>query len=464
MKKKFLLCLIGVLMLAMGLTACSSDDDDTPQAGDGNITSDVSGTLTVWARGWANWGLTGGSPDQPYFEYFQEQFPNLILHESVNRDWHYLPAHIAAGDPPDVFFWEGTPPNFFREMVAQGFSEPLDRFIDADLEFRDQFLPGLLEMHRYDGNIYGLPIDVMPVAVVANLDIFDTRNVPHPSIDWTIDDLVSLAGRLTNKADPTSPTVGIVRNIEEQDYIRMLSFFLAAHGVTGYERIDGVRISNLAETPAAITAIQQYLEVQGNNFANTFSHEERVALGLDTGIWNVDWPAGVGALFVGAGPWGVYVDATSQQPLFNQIVLPPPQGPGGSGNVTAIIGISMFAGSDNQELAWEYMRAMACRNFREGAWVTNDAGERTYPLRFDENSYRFGFGIPAFEIDESRLVGQFRDWYLGFKAAAATSTPIALHAQSILEVTRDVENGVRQLVDALREYDAYVNANGHILD
>ena len=497
MKKKLLLCLTVVFMLlaAISLSACGSDNDDPPQNDQEQVeqnnqeqdnqdqadqdvqepddqdedqaeepSDDVAGTLTVWVRGWDSWGLTGGTPDQPYFEYFQEQFPNLILHEVINRDWHYLTGAIAAGDAPDAFFWEGNPPNVFRDMVAQGFVAPLDRFLDNDPAFRDQFLDGMLERHRYNGNIYGLPIDVMPNAVIVNLDIFDIRNVPHPTSDWTIDDMVSLAGRLTNKTDPTSPSVGIVRNIVEQDYIRMLNFFMQAHGVAGYERIDGVRVSNLAETPGAITAIQQYLEVQGNNFANTFSHEERVALGLDTSVWNIDWAAGVGAMFVGAGPWGLYVDSETRQPLFSQTVLAPPQGPGGRGNAVSILGMSIFAGSDNQELAWEYLRAMAGREFRENAWTTNAAGERVHPLRFDENSYRFGFGIPAFEIDESRLTGHFRDWYLGFKAAAAFPNMTVMYPPAILEVTRDVESGARQLVDALREYDAYVNANGRILD
>ena len=499
MKRKLLyfITVIALAIFALSMTACGNNDEPAPtptpapqeeavqddepdvyepadENGDEEVTTgdmtdaerrqSLSGELTVWARGWSHWGLTGGAPDQPYFEYFREQFPNVVINEVINRDWHYLTGAIAAGDAPDAFFWEGEPPRVFRNMVEQGFVAPLDNFIANTPGFADQFLPGMLEMHRFDGNIYGLPIDVMPNAIILNLDVFDLRNVPHPNNSWTIDDMVQLAGQLTNKNDPTSPTVGVVRNIEEQDYVRMLNFFLQAHGVQGYTLVDGQRVSNLADDAGAIAAIQQYIEVQGNNFANTFSHDERVALGLDTSVWNIDWAAGVGAMFVGAGPWGMYINQDTREPLFNQTVMPPPTGPGGRGNYVAIIGMSIFAGSQNQELAWEYLQAMTSRDFREGAWTTNDAGERVYPLRFDENSYRFGWGLPAFQVDESRLTGHFRDWFLGFQAAALHPNVTVMYPPVLLDVTRDVESGARQLVDALREYDDFVNANNLIAD
>ncbi|MCL1987225.1 MAG: extracellular solute-binding protein [Firmicutes bacterium] len=448
-------------------TACTSDEppqataQPAPQEQSETTATtsraDLHGEITVWVRGHLDWGLTGGTPDQPYFDYFQQEFPNLLINEVINRDWHELPAAIAAGDAPDVMFWEGEPPNVFSNMVAQGFLEPLDNFINQDSNFASQFLPGMLEMHRFEGNIYGLPIDVMPNAILLNLDIFDIRNVPHPSPDWTIEQMVELSQQLTNKSDPASPTVGIVRNIEEQDYVRMINFFFQAHGVQGYREENGVRISNLSEDANAITAIQQYLAVQGNNFANTFSQDERISLGLDTSVWNIDWPAGVGAMFVGAGPWGIYVDEQGA-PLFNQMVMPPPVGSGGRGNYVAIIGKSMFAGSNNKELAWEYMKAMTSRDFRENAFTTVN-GERSYPLRFDENTTAFGWGIPAFEIDTNRLQGDFRDWFLGFQAAATFPGITATDPATLLELTRDVDSGARQLVDALREYDDFVNAN-----
>jgi|GEM_PF-1711789 len=497
MKNKItgLVAVITMLALVFALTACGNNDvaDPTPEppaangdapppetggdtappaAANGNggdmsweeqeqaRRAELSGELTVWARGWDNWGLVGGTPNEPYFDYFREQFPNVVINEVINRDWHYLPASIAAGDAPDVFFWEGIAPNVFRNMVEQGFVAPLDDFLARDQVFVDHFLPGMLEMHRFEGNIYGLPMEVMPNAIILNLDIFDLRNVPHPTNDWTIDDMVTLAGQLTNKTDPASPTVGIVRNIEEQDYVRMLNFFTQAHDVLGFRPDGDRRVSNLAEDEGAILAIQQYIEVQGNNFANTFSHDERVALGLDTSMWNIDWVAGVGGMFVGAGPWGMYVNPETRAPAFTQAVMPPPVGAnGGRGNYVAIIGLSIFAGSDNQELAWEYLKALTNREFREAAWTLNDAGERIYPLRFDENSYRFGWGLPAFHIDESRLTGHFRDWVLGFQAAALFPNVTVMDPDAILDATRNVEIGARQLIDALREYDDFVNAN-----
>ena len=216
----------------------------------------------------------------------------------------------------------------------------------------------------------------MPVAVIANLDLFDKANVPYPTNDWTLDDFMSAAHKLTNKSDPKNMTAGLARNIDVEDYPRMLNFFLQAYGVKGYKEADGKKVSNMAEDPNAITAIEKYLEVYGNNYAATLSEDQKKAMGLDTSIWDVDWEKGVSAMFV-ASSWAIPYDQAAKSYPFKVGVYNVPSGPGGRGTLISEIGYSIYKGSKNKDLAWDVLKFMTSQEFRNNAYTTNpDSGDK----------------------------------------------------------------------------------------
>lgn len=433
------------------------------------VTSETEGEVTIWLRrdpegaGAVN-GLDGSEPGAPYYEYFQEELPNIKINVVVNKGWGELVNAIAAGDAPDLFFWEGQIPNGLINIVGQSLAEPLDDYIANDPDFVNNFIPAIFEGHKLDGKLYALPFDVMPYGIMANLDVFDKTNTPYPSADWTIDDFIATAKSLTNKSDPTNKTVGVARNIDEQDYIRILSMFFVAYGVKGYTEVDGVRVSNLADDPNAFDAIEKYLEVQGNNYACTFTKEERDALGLDNDIWDIDWSAGVAGTFPGVSSWAIQTDPAGGL-KFPQAFYPAPSGPAGAGADLNVISYSMYAGSKNKEAAWEVLKAITSEAFRQNAYSLNEAGEKVYPFRYDENMAKFaGYGIAPFD-SEYKLSDTLQPLYDGFRDAANNAILVPMQADKMVELTRAVDKGEKQLADALKEYDEWVNANApHIFD
>ena len=247
----------------------------------------MEGELTIWVRTNETgreslYGIWGNQPGDPYYDYLKEQFPNLKLNFVINKGWGDIAGAAAAGDAPDIFFIDGNPDLLLPQLLNQGLMEPLNEYMEKDEGFVNNFVPGVLDAMSVDGKLYALPFDVMPYGIFVNYDVLDNANVDYPDLDWTLDQFVDMCKAVTNKSDPANPRIAIARNVIENDYIRFLTMFCAVYGVKGYGiNAEGKAVSNLAEDPNAIAAIEKYLEIQANDYAYTLSQDERNVAGLD---------------------------------------------------------------------------------------------------------------------------------------------------------------------------------------
>jgi len=452
MKTRFLALVLTVIMMMSIVPALAANE--------------IEGELTVWVRGGTAGldslnGIWGNEPGDPYYDYIKEQFPNLKINFVVNKGWGEIAAAAAAGDAPDIFFWEDDPSVGISKLRAQGLVADLSGYIANDPTFVNNFVPALMEVHSADGGVYGLPFDVMPYGIFVNYDVLDKANVEYPSLNWTMDEFVEMCKATTNKSDLQNATVAIARNVIENDYVRFMNMFFAAYGVKTYGvREDGTKYSNLSEDPAAIEALEKYMELQANNYAYTFSAEERSVIGLDNSVWNIDWAAGVAATFPGVSSWAYMADEYGD-PLFNQVFYPAPIGPKGNGATLNTISYSIYEGSTKKDLAWEYLKAMTSEEFRTNAYCELD-GEIYHAFRYDEDTNRFTFGLPPFTT-KYELNEEFAKLYNGL--AAAMEAPITTYVaqRELLDATIKVAKGEASLVDALKEYDDFVNSNNKIV-
>jgi len=426
---------------------------------------ETAGTLKIFPRMDQGWGALNAIAAQqagdPYWEYVHKYFPNVTFQIVANGNYQ---AAIAAGDAPDIFFVEGDKATV-RDLVIKQYAEPLDTYMANDAGYVDNFIPAIMDLMKVDGKTYAIPFSVMPQVLALNLDAFDKSNVAYPSLTWTVDEFVEACNKLTNKSDPTSMRVAIARNIEEEDYVRLSNMFLFAYDVKGYKEIGGKKLSNLSEDPNAITALEKYLEVKATNYACTMSKEDRNTMGLDSTIWNIDWTSGVAAMFPGVSAWAYEVNPTTKTVPFKQTFYPPFVGPtGASGCEQSFIMYAMSAAGKNKELAWQFLNFMTSELSRQSAYAPNpdDATKTIYPLRMDENTYMFmAYGIPPFST-EYKLSGDFKSAYEGLKAAAQNPGSFPVNPPKMVEIMRAVASGSKQLVDALKEYDDFVNANNLI--
>lgn len=456
MKKVRFLSILLVLILAIGAMPAFAENEE------------LTGTLNVWARADASgpaslYGIWGNEPGDPYYDYLKEQFPGVTFNFTLNRGWEEIPAAVAAGDAPDIFFWEGDPAQVTAKMAKQGLCEDLNAYIAKDDSFVNNFVPALLEAHTLGGALYGLPFDVMPNGIFVNYDVLDKANVEYPALNWTIDEFTELCKKVTNKSDAYNTTIAIARNIDEEDYVRFLDMFFAAYGVKGYGEKDGKKYSNLSEDPNAITALEKYMELRANNYAYTLSADERSAMGLDNSVWDIDWEAGIAATFPGVSSWAYLTDSDGE-PKFNQVFYPAFSGPAGSGAPLTTISYSIYAGSTNKDLAWEYLKAFTSEEFRVNAHAQNpdNTDETKYVFRYDADTTGFTYGLPPFTT-EYELNDELAKLYDGLYAAMQAPVTVYVDQAKLIEATKKVAKGEAQLVDALKEYDDFVNANGLII-
>ncbi|HET7558959.1 MAG TPA: extracellular solute-binding protein [Limnochordia bacterium] len=72
----------------------------------------------------------------------------------------------------------------------------LDPYVAAN-SYRSEFYNRLLDRFRTDGHLYYLPLSLKPQAVFYNRDLFAARGLAEPKPDWTWDDFVGIAKRLS---------------------------------------------------------------------------------------------------------------------------------------------------------------------------------------------------------------------------------------------------------------------------
>ena len=130
---------------------------------------------------------------------FEEKYPDIDVQlESVPQEYGTkLLAQIAAGTAPDVIqVGDGDVARYVREGIV----EPLDPYINGDNPLdMSIFYPGVASFGQVGGVTYFLTKDYSPLVLYYNKDMFDEAGLEYPNENWTWDDLLNAAQKLTTK-------------------------------------------------------------------------------------------------------------------------------------------------------------------------------------------------------------------------------------------------------------------------
>ncbi|RSK28298.1 sugar ABC transporter substrate-binding protein [Bacillus sp. HMF5848] len=131
---------------------------------------------------------------------FEEENPNIkIKYEMAAFDDYFtkLQTRLAGGSAPDTF--ELNYENFVN-YASKGALLSLDDLIKADSEFDpSQINQEAFKAFQYDGTQYGMVESFSNVVLYYNKDLFDAAGVGYPAADWTWDDELIAAQKLTDK-------------------------------------------------------------------------------------------------------------------------------------------------------------------------------------------------------------------------------------------------------------------------
>lgn len=135
---------------------------------------------------------------KPLLNKFEQENPDIkidFLHIPQN---YFQKIHLlfASNTSPDVIFIN----NQYLPVYAN--AGVLEDLSDKDSHFSyDEFYPESLMALSWNGKIYAVPRDVSTLLIFYNKDIFDRYNVPYPKKNWTMDEFLRTAQKLTHRPD-----------------------------------------------------------------------------------------------------------------------------------------------------------------------------------------------------------------------------------------------------------------------
>src|SRR5579859_1018045 len=156
----------------------------------------------------ANWGDAEETQILPrIFAEFKKTHPGVDV-ELYRAPWADYISKIltlfSAGMAPDVMAIDGEQ---FPVFSSKGIYLALDPYLKKDKSVKlSEFYSESLESFRSEGKLYGLPRDIAPVAVIYyNKKEFDQAGLPYPKDNWTYEQFLRTAQKLTKK-DKTGRT------------------------------------------------------------------------------------------------------------------------------------------------------------------------------------------------------------------------------------------------------------------
>ncbi len=358
LSRRDLLRLSGLLAGASLLGACSGDSGGAGQGKGGSgpykkPAKTATGTLTI-----SNWG--DPNDKAVYAEVmkrFNAKFPNVKVQDNFTpiTTWseyvNKVLTQAAAGQAPDVIniAIEGV-----RLGLDKGMFSELDGYIKNDAAgaaLTKDVDPRLLESLGFEGKQYLLPSNWNTMLIYYNTRMFADAGIDRPSDDWTWDDFLEIAKKLTTGTGG-SKVFGFA--------IPYFNF-----GLTPWFYSNGTSEVSKDLTESNLTDPKM---VESVSFIRDLVTEHGVAPQPKGADPYQLFPAQKVAM-TGAGHW---VTGPFNEAGFNDYdVLPWPQKTE-KATVYGVAGFGIHPESENPDLAWEYVKELAGSE-TQAAWVKNGA-------------------------------------------------------------------------------------------
>ncbi|XCV44547.1 sugar ABC transporter substrate-binding protein [Bacillus subtilis subsp. subtilis] len=305
------------------LSGCSGSDTSS-----GDSKNGVTLRILVW-----NNNPEGTKLENEIFKAFEKENPG------VNVEMVYAPydkfndkflTMSAGGDQPDLVWIQ---PSAFGQLVSKNVLMDLS---DKEIN-KDEYLPNILEMGKVDGKQYALIRDAATFQMGYNKDMFDEAGVPYPSDDWTWDDFLNAAKKLTKVEGGKTVQFGI-----ENYYTGEI---LVQNGGS-YISQDGKTVT--VDSPETIEAIQF-----GSDLINKYKVQPTSAQAQGMSNLFLTGKAGMKLM----GPWD-WAD-TEKNVSFEWDVAPMPAGKAGNVSAASYLPIGIGKGTKHPEEAFELLKFLS---------------------------------------------------------------------------------------------------------
>lgn len=198
---------------------------------------------------------------QNLVEAFEGSHPTIdvqLRHIPDQADYRRrLATDFSAGGPPDVMLLNYRR---FAAFAQEGGLEPLGPYLSASTSIEStDFYHEAMAAFQLRGQLWCIPQNISSLVVYYNQDLFEAAGLAYPADDWTWDDFLAAARRLTRDLDGDEQVDQYGLGLEPSLY-RLAPFVWQAGG----ELVDDpVRPNRLAlDSPEASAAFQWFVDLQ----------------------------------------------------------------------------------------------------------------------------------------------------------------------------------------------------------
>jgi multiple sugar transport system substrate-binding protein len=242
------------------------------------------------------WNFYGPAPDHnPQSKWFTSMVEEWNRNNDVHIKLRYLPVSeylagtalqtaFQAGNGPDIFV---ISPGDFLRYYNGGVLQDLTPHLSSAA--KNDYVPGVLDTRMVDGKVYGLPMEIEPLAMYYDINAFEKAGLSEGDIPTTWDALLNVADKLT-----TSKRFGVLFETIP-GYYQNFTWYPFMWMTGGDAVVNGKSVFDSAGTVSALKLWQDTVKrglaprkPQGDGAGNATAN---LASGFcamqQTGIWSV---------------------------------------------------------------------------------------------------------------------------------------------------------------------------------
>ncbi len=273
---------------------------------------------------------------------FKKTHPNVTVTILVVPATNYdqkVQTMIAGGRPPDIF---GSGDVQIPNIVSKNFALDLTPYTKRDHYSMADFYPQVIDGLTYNGKLVGLTDNWDTQVMYYNETLFKKAGLAVPNADWTWNDFVTAAKKLTSSTGKNKVYGAVYDNWFAPYYDQMWA--------NGGDPFPDKGTKCGYDSKASVSAFNSIVDLYKSGVSPTpsqFSGQGAEQLFLTGRV----------GMMVGSGRWAAY-DLRDVK-AFDWKVAPIPKG--SSGTRANFFHLSMFAiarTSKNPEAAWEFLKFM----------------------------------------------------------------------------------------------------------
>jgi len=178
---------------------------------------------------------------------FERDHPDVTIIYQQASDFHEMLTAYRSEEPPDIIESGG-----FQVSNSDDLFIDLNPYVAATAGLEEDLYAGLLRVTRSSGILPGLPVEVSSPIIIYSKESFDEAGLAYPADDWSWDDMIRIASRLTERDEGGAVTrYGLQLGVD----VEWLEPFVMRNG-GAYISPDGATARGYADSPATIETYQ----------------------------------------------------------------------------------------------------------------------------------------------------------------------------------------------------------------